>query len=399
MQLDSPGAAILRPTLNDASRLSIDEVSDQAALAALTGEWNDLMGRAREGSFFASWEWMAAWLESFQGDRPLAALLARRGSTLVGILPLLVGYRRWAWGRRGLETAMNEQSPSEIFLCEGDPAPALEAFLEHVSRTRGRVALSLPLFPAGSPAVAALREIAARSRFRVFEKPSRCSTRIRIQTSWEGYLATRSKHTQKEWRRKRKRLDEAGRVDTRTVTAREDLPNALADVLEIESHSWKHETGTSFQKEAGVEHFYSRLAELCADRGWLRLSLLYLDGRPAAHCFGVVHGNELLALKTSFSRELASLSPGLALMLCVSEQAFREGLAAVDLLGHPDRWKTEMANEERAHVDLCIFPRGLVEYEAHAFLEGRVEPFLRERLPPRVTRAGQRVLARLRHHH
>lgn len=398
MQLNLAGETALLPTVNDPARLLVEEVSDREALAALAAQWEDLIGRAREASFFSSWEWMAAWLESFQGERPLAMLLARSGSTLVGILPLLGGYRRWAWGRSGLEAAMNEQSPNGSLLYDGDPAPVLKAFLDHLSRTRGPAALNLPLFPAGSPAVTALRGIAAASRFKVFERPSRCSTRILVQTSWDGYLATRSKHTQKEWRRKRRRLDQAGRVETRTVTTREELPSALKEVLEIECHSWKHETGTSFQREAGVEHFYSRLAALCADRGWLRLSLLYLDGRPAAHCFGVVHGNEFLALKTSFDRELASLSPGLALMLCVSEQAFRDGLAAVDLLGDPDRWKTEMANEQRPHVDLCVFPRGLVECEACAFLEGRVKPFLRKRLPARVTRAGQRVLARRRSH-
>jgi CelD/BcsL family acetyltransferase involved in cellulose biosynthesis len=245
--------------------------------------------------------------------------------------------------------------------------------------------------------VRALGKLESRNPVRVHGTASRCSTRIVVQGSWEDYLATRSKHTQREWRRKRKRLDEAGAVEIRTVRTAEDLPRGLEEVLDIESRSWKHVEGTSFQREAGVEEFYRRLAGRCAARGWLRLSLLYLAGRPTAHCLAVVHGNEMLALKTSFDASLANLSPGLALMLALCEQAFRDGLGAIDLLGHPDRWKLEMATDQRTHVDLCVFPRGLMRCEMCVAYEDKIEPVLREKLPPRIADIGRRALARLRH--
>lgn len=397
MRFDLAGG-VSTPEVIGPGQLAVEEVSDRAAVASLAPEWEDLIGRTGRACFFSSREWLDAWLASFRTEQPLALLLARRGSTLVGLLPLLEGTRGWlCGGSGGLEGPVNEQTPCGSLLCEGDPAPILAAFLGHVRRTRGRVPLHLPLFAADGAPVQALREIAAEGRYRVAEKPSRCSARVLAHGSWSDYLATRSKHAQREWRRKRKRLDEAGRVEIRTVTAAAELPGALQEVIDVESRSWKHGEGTSFQRETGVEDFYRRLAEGCAARGWLRLFLLYLDGRPAAHCFAVVYGGELLALKTSFAAELANLSPGLALMLAVSELAFGEGLAAVDLLGHPDRWKLEMANEQRPHVDLCVFPRAHVRCGACVFLEERVEPILKEKLPPRVAQAGRELLARVRH--
>lgn len=380
-------------------RLTVAEVADTRSLEALAADWRDLEARARERCFFSSWDWTASWLESFRGERRLVALVAREEDRLVGVLPLLQKKWRAPLSRPRLEFAANEQSPCACILHEGPSAPVIGAVLEHLARTRGRSSLRLPLLPDGAEAHAALREQAAARDLRVFERPGRRSTRIRVGSSWAAYLATRSKHTQREWRRKTKKLHEAGRVETRVVTSRAELPGALQDVLEIEARSWKNETGTSFQREAGVEAFYRRLAERCADRGVLRLALLYLDGRPAAHCLAVVHAGELLALKTSFDRGLAALSPGLALMLTLCEEAFAEGLAAIDLLGHPDRWKTEMANEERLHLDVCVFPRGLLGCEACAFVEERVEPALRRRLPSRVTSLGQRALAGLRAQH
>jgi len=270
------------------------------------------------------------------------------------------------------------------------------ACLSHLERTRGRAGLRLPLVRVDSPTAAAVRELGRGDHFTVTERPDRRSHRIRIRTSWEDYLATRGKHTQKEWRRKRRRLEEAGKVEMRVVSTAEELPRAMEDVLEVERWSWKHGSGTSFLTEPGVKGFYSRLADLCAERAWLRLHFLYLDGRPVAHCYAVVYRNELLALKTSFDQRLGNLSPGLALMLSLVENAFHEGLAVVDLLGHSDRWKVEMANEEQAYVDLCVFGRGNLACHACSLVEDRIKPTLRHLLPGRLRGHARRMVARLR---
>jgi len=382
-------------TIDEGARLTVEEVGDRAALDAFAGEWMALDGRATEANFFSTWEWVSSWLDSFHDGRPLAVLFARRAGRLVGVLPLVPG-TRGRLCRVGLQTPANAQTPGGGPVYEGPPAPVLGAFVEHVRRTRGRIGLKLPLLAADSRAVAAVDEVATSHRCGLHRRPSRSSSRIVVRGSWADHVATRSKHVQREWRRKRKRLEEAGRAETRLVTAPADVPAALREILEIESRSWKHEEGTSFQREAGVADFYGRLAVRCAARGWLRLSLLYLDGRPAAHCLAVVHGGELLALKTSFDSQLASLSPGLALVLAVCEQAFAEGLAAIDLLGDPVRWKSELANEERAHVDVCVFPRGTARCEACVLLRERLLPSVRRGLSPRAKRVGRRLVAALR---
>jgi CelD/BcsL family acetyltransferase involved in cellulose biosynthesis len=393
--LASTETAALGPTRAGRAPVAVEEVSDRAALDALAGEWASLDDRAADPNFFSTWEWMSSWLDSFHESRPLSVLLARRDGSLVGVLPL-VGGTGGRLCRVGLQTPANAQTPVGGLAYEGSPAPILAAFVEHIRRTRGRVALKLPLLASDCAAVAVSDEVAASHGSGLHRRPSRSSSRIVVRGSWADHVATRSKHVQREWRRKRKRLEDAGRVEARLVTAPADVPAALREILEIESHSWKHEEGTSLQREAGVADFYARLAERCAARGWLRLSLLCLDGRPAAHCLAVAYGGELLALKTSFDSRLASLSPGLALVLAVCEQAFAEGLAAIDLLGDPVRWKREIANEERAYVDVCVFPRGLVRCEACVLLRERLGPALRTSLPPSVKRVGRRLVAPLR---
>jgi CelD/BcsL family acetyltransferase involved in cellulose biosynthesis len=233
---------------------------------------------------------------------------------------------------------------------------------------------------------------------RLAARAARRSLVIEARSGWEEYLGPRSKHLRSKWRRKKRRLDASGRVTVIGVSSPEELERFLPCVERVEARSWKDGSGSSLAADPACRRFYFELARRAARRGWLRLHLLLLDGQPAAYVLGIAYANELLALKTSYDGFLARFSPGQALMLAVLEASAREGLQAVDLLGFPARWKTEMANGERAHVDLCLFRRGSIDCVSCAFIQRRVKPFARARLPG-IASLANRGLGFLHHRH
>jgi CelD/BcsL family acetyltransferase involved in cellulose biosynthesis len=359
--------------------LSVEEVHDSSALPRHADEWRALAERASEGGLFLTWEWVAAWLEHFRGKRPLVVLLVREGTRLVGVLPLLeerMGF--WGSGRR-LVGAANNQSPRAGVLCEGETEPVLRALLEHLSSTRRSIRLVLPVHEAQSPLAAALK--VAAPGFGLLTRFSRRSPVVRIEQGWDAYVKTRSKQTRRAWQRKRRHLEQGGPLRYRVVTDPKDAAPAMADVFEIERHSWKEDTGTSFTADPALEPFYRDLALGFAARGWLRLHLLYVNEAPVAHVFAARYRGELLAIKASYDQRSHQLSPGINLMLRLIEQAFAEGAEAVDLLGEEARWKAEMANELRICEDSFVFTRGLPDGEARFLLETWLKPVLRRRAP------------------
>jgi CelD/BcsL family acetyltransferase involved in cellulose biosynthesis len=358
--------------------LRVEEVNDPAALDSLASAWRALAVRATEGGFFLGWEWTSTWLRHFRGARSIALLLVWDATQLVGMLPLLEE-RRGRPATRHLVGAVNNQTPRAGLLCDGDSGPVLRAVLEHLKATRRWVRLVLPLHEADSRLAAELPSAAAG--LGLVTTPSRRSPLLRIGAGWDKYLESRSSQTRREWRRKRRRLEEGSSLRLRLVTEPGEARDAMADVLEIERHSWKQETGTSFTADTGVEGFYLELAEACAARGWLRLHLLYLDGQPVAHAIGVRYRSELLALKTSYDLRFAERSPGVAMMLTLIEQACAEGAAAVDLLGEETRWKAEMANDVRRCFDALVYTRGLPVCEMLALSELWLRPLVRRHTP------------------
>lgn len=362
-----------------AADLRVEEVSDPGALGALADEWRDLEDRAEEGGFFLSWEWVSTWLEHFRGERPLAVLLVREGARLVGVLPLLEGEDGALWRRRSLVAAVNNQSPRAGLLCESDAELVVKALLEHLRSTRTFVRLRLSLYESGSSLAAVLPQ--ASRGFGLVTQPSRRSPLLRIAGGWDAYLETRSKQVRREWRRKRRRLEEGGSLRHEVTIDAKDAGRAISDVFEIERHSWKEDAGTSFTAEAALERFYLDLALRCAGRGWLRLHLLYLDGQPVAHVFAALYRGEMLAIKTSYDQRFKELSPGSNLMLTLVEQACIQGAKAVDFLGEESRWKTEMANDVRLCWDALVYTRGLPDCELRSLVQERVKPLLRRYAP------------------
>ena len=358
----------------------VEEVSGLDGLRRLAPEWNRLVEEASVRDFFQTWEWVESWLEAFCEPERVVALLVRDGSRLVAALPILgLLSRRW-WSGSRLCASANKQTPQSGLLHTGPAGEAVRAVLGHLRSTRRRVSLTFPSCPAGSPVFQGLIETADELEWGVTTRLMRNSPRLRITTDWASYLGTRPKHVRKEWQRKRRRLEEAGQVEF-VVVSGEDVARAMDEVMEIERHSWKENRRTSFAAEQGLARFYGTLARRCAERGWLRLHLLRIDGRPAAFTFAVSYAGELLALKTSYDSRLRSASPGIVLMLRVMEQAFSEGMTAFNLLGDASRWKSEITDDCVEIDDVCLFTRGIPETELQLFMQSHVRPLTRRYLP------------------
>ena len=225
------------------------------------------------------------------------------------------------------------------------------------SAARRSWALTLPRCPAESGALHALEEAAARTGAGWLRRDGPPSRLVLADGGWDDYLASRDSHVRHEWRRKQRKLEHAGSVVFRTVSDPAELEAALADVLLVEQGSWKEGARTSLTAEAGSVEFYGQIARRCAERGWLRLHLLYLDGRPLAYLLGVRFRDELYALKTSYRGDDAALSPGLLTVLHAVHHALDEGCRRVDLLGSDARWKVEVATDTRPSANACVFSR------------------------------------------
>jgi CelD/BcsL family acetyltransferase involved in cellulose biosynthesis len=141
------------------------------------------------------------------------------------------------------------------------------------------------------------------------------------------------------------------------VTSAQGLVGALDDFVTLEASGWKGDSGTAVASRAASRAFYTDLATWAAERGWLRLSFLALDGRRIATELALEHDGVAYALKSGFEPAYRGFGPGQLLTFEALSRSFAARLASYEFLGSDDSYKLDWASETRERVRLQSFPR------------------------------------------
>jgi CelD/BcsL family acetyltransferase involved in cellulose biosynthesis len=292
--------------------------------------------------------WIDAWSRAY-ADEPPTVVSVRRDGVLAGVLPIMRS-------RRVAASPTNSHSPLFGPLADGpDAARALAA--QVLAEVPGRLSL-WPMDPADSATAAFEEAMSSGDRLVLTETFAR-SPYVPVGGGFDDYFRGLSKNLRKQLGRRRRRLEETGYVSVEVQTSTHGLASALDDFVRLESSGWKAESGTAVASREASRAFYSDLATWAAERGWLRLSFLALDGRPIATELALDCEGVLYALKSGFDPDYRSFGPGQLLTHETLSRAFEDGLSSYEFLGFEDGYKLDWAGETRDRVRMQAFPRTL----------------------------------------
>lgn len=361
--------------------LRVQEIKDIVNLAYYRDDWTRLLAACPDGDLFQTFEWVSTWIEEFWRHGPIRFLLVWNGTQLAGLAPFLLDDTGELWCSPALVLPINPHARRTGILHDGRVEEVVNAILRYLRTTGSLVKLILPHVVERSGLAKVMAEAARGTGMSTVIKADGGSPIVLIREDWESYLLTRSDHFRSGLGRKRRKLERAGRAKFVIADAPEALDRALNAVLHVERNSWKQTAGTSFTAERGLARFYHRLARRCAQQGWLRVYLLYVDGQPIAHIYGTAYRNRYYALKTAYDRSYAAYSPGAVLFGFALRDAFAQQYEMFDFLGYQSRWKNEMANDVTRHVDLCVFSRGSLRCTWCRLCEHYMKPLVKTHLP------------------
>jgi len=98
---------------------------------------------------------------------------------------------------------------------------------------------------------------------------------------------------------------------------------------------------------------------LALARGWLRLFVLRLDGKPAASLYGFRYGGVFYFYQSGFDPAYAKHSVGLATMALSIKAAIEEGAEEYDLLRGDEDYKFHWTCTVRELGQVVISPPGM----------------------------------------
>lgn len=356
------------PALTVEALGSVEEFDRQQA------EWDELVARGCATPCLTG-AWLRAWWRAF-GDDGTSLLLARDSSRrLAGGLLVQASHERLTGIRvRQLAFAANPHSFRMDFVAPADPLreEVLLALVRGLlAAPHAPDALSFRDIARSSATIQTLERVAARCGLAAEAEWRRHSPYVRLQGTWQDYLATRSKSFRSFLRRACRRATESG---VSFEAHADGAPHAelLEQGLRLEASGWKGEVSRAILNRGPVAAFYRELVARLAAAGAVRQYLLRLEGEPIAWDLCVVHEGVCYALKTAYDEQQASLSPGFVLQALSLESLLHEGRVRVyDMLPplstFKQRWTEE--SEEQVHVRLYApTPRGRLARLAHATL-------------------------------
>lgn len=294
--------------------------------------WLDLMGRALEPNVFLDPDFVLPAAQHLgSGRRPsLVFVWAGAGRAPADLLGICAVLDRAGPTRTLAASWIHELSTLGTPLLDAARAgAALRALLlwagGGLAGARGLVIRALP---ADGPTAAALRGAAAETghTLAVLDTAERAVLR---RGAVRAGLAGLSPKGAKELRRQRRRLAERGTLTYASARDGNALRDAVERFLALEAAGWKGAAGTALLARTGHTAFARTASRLLGRRGLWRVDSLTLDGAPVAMALLLRAGGVDFLWKIAYREEMARLSPGVQLVLHITEAQL--GDAAVSL--------------------------------------------------------------------
>jgi CelD/BcsL family acetyltransferase involved in cellulose biosynthesis len=338
--------------------LSVELVQDQERFVRMGPIWNRLVDEAGIDHPFLRHEWVRTWWECFKPSGRLYILLVKEGSEPIAIAPLMLDQAR-VYGcavrrLRGIANVYTERFDLILTRRATEACRAIWKFLAEEASSWDM--LELRQIPEGARAADYLRIGAFEEHFLLGQWHSSDGPYVPINTPWATYTKTLSKKHLSNMRSRAKALHRIGEVRHEIVTGGDHLNSSLTEAFVLEAAAWKGKAGTAIMNQPDRLAFYRTLLTRAAERGWLQLHFLSLNGRQIAMQVALLVHNNLYILKSGYDPHYASFAPALLLCELMLKDAWKRQMAEVDFLGDAERWKLEWASHTRAHSWLFVFP-------------------------------------------
>jgi CelD/BcsL family acetyltransferase involved in cellulose biosynthesis len=325
------------------------------ALAAAVPLWQRL-AEAEDAPPFQTWGWARTWLAHLgAGGETWLALV---GAPAAGLLPLIV---RRVHGLRILSLIGHGTSDYLGPLGAARAPEALRAIgrllRAHARRFDLVDCMSLQADDAQRAAFA--DGLGGGASQRLYE---RCPY-VRLEGSWEQYLATRSTRQRKHIKQFVRRLESPElRVASEPAT-----PAVFEELVEVERSSWKWEHGASAlripQRQAFLRDLLTRNA--------VRHELWTLREQGRLDAFAIV----LRGARTRYyylpTHRADAPGVGNLLLLALLRDSFAAGIEEFDFLQGDEAYKSKWATAERSAHQLVAAGGGLLGMPALAAVRGR----------------------------
>src|SRR5438132_5442126 len=340
---------------------SIRIVKTLEEFGALSERWNDLLRQCASDNIFLTWEWLFTWAKHYLGENQLWIILVYKGNNqLVGIAPFYIQrVTKYAIGRFREMKFLGTEEVSSLYLDIIVPKKYKKETLSQVYRhLHGDAStlwdiLTLSEVPAESLTLERLCGLIHEDG-KVLEITGMtgCPV-IKLSSRLDDFMQGISRNERYNLHRKQKRLEQAGHVTYDWASSIQDVEKRMEEFISLHQMRWNQKgNGGAFGRQRFMS-FHREVARVFAEKGWVLLDFLLLDGEPLAGIYGYSYNGRYSFYLPGFNPAiLPEASPGILLLFHCIKEAIREGNKIFDLLRGTTDYKMAWASGLRRSLTL-----------------------------------------------
>ena len=311
---------------------------------ALAPEWERLALETK-APVFATPAWQRAWWQAARTTQAPLVLAFREAGALRGVAPLMRD------GGTVRFMGLPDVCDFHAFVYAPEAEEAFFPALAQALATMPWDALVLDGVAEDSPALEGTRRAMQGQGWSVEQEREDVSPYLDLPDTFDAYLESLPGKDRQELRRKLRRLGKAGAVRCVDAATEPGLEAALETFLALMGSS-KEEKARFLSPER--ERFFRTLAQAMAQKGWLRLFFLELDGTRVAGCMCFDYDGAYNLYNSGFDTRYAGLSAGLMLKVLCIQEAISEGRRRFSLLRGAEQYKYDLGAKEYAVYRLTV---------------------------------------------
>lgn len=368
----------------------VERIEDAAAFEKLREEWNGLLKASAADCLFLTWEWLHTWWKHLGEGRALSILTVRCDGKLAAIAPLAVRNRKLTHllpfpSLHFLGTGSVGSDYLDLIIRRGREHKAVQALAEYLAD--GKLMVELSQVKRSSCLSAMLGAELERRGWRSWEAPTDICPFTRLAGhSWQSYLAMFGSKHRYNFQQALKKLTNQFDVRLEQALSEEQRRDALLILVSLHNMRWRDRGGSTAFHTPGLLAFHEELTQLALQRGWLRLFVLSLDGKPAASLYGFRYNQALYFYQSGFDPTYSKHSVGSMTLGLAIKKAIEEGAEEFDMLHGDEQYKIHWAREARELGRIELYPpraRGLLYRRTMGFSRA-ARKMARRLLPQRV---------------
>ena len=317
---------------------------ESVAMDTVYDHWQQNSNTSQWSCLFVLPVWLKVWWKNFNRGAKLYLLSIHQEDQTIGIAP---------FQRKGNAVQfIGDENVCDHFDCIVAPentAKFYRILINHLKQD-GVEKLDLGLVRQDSSVFTKLLPVSEEAGCRISYEHSDTLFELELPDSWDAYLSILRGKERHEIRRKLRRLNEAGQVNSRLVEETSSVKKEMEIFLNLFRSNRSDKA--SFMKNQMVSYFMD-LAHALAEVKILKLFFLEIDSKPVAASMCFDYQSTMFLYNNGYDRHYSSLSVGLLSKVLSIKESIQSGKKTYDFLKGTEIYKQRLGGKP-VQLNRCL---------------------------------------------